>query len=79
MTRVVISVNLSLADAEEYEEAIASTRREYNILNKDGKRCSKGKALMYLVRLGRTEYSKIINRRYEDVVARKKQIEVGSE
>ena len=79
MTRVVISVNLSLGDAEEYEDAITATRREYNVFNKQGKRCTKGKALMYLIRLGRNEYAKMINKQYEDIKSRNKKIQAITE
>jgi len=75
MARCVISVNLSLGDAEEYEEAITATRREYNVFNKQGKRCSKGKALMYLIRLGRNEYAKMINKQYTEMAERNKKLQ----
>jgi len=76
MVRANISINLSLKDAEEYELAIAQTQREYNILtNKAGKRCTKGKAFMALIRRGRDSYGKMVDEQFEMIKKQKTKME----
>lgn len=68
-----LGISVPIEKYNEIHTMLKTTMRDYQFLTKS--KCTKGKALLYLINHGFNKFQELVDRKYEELNKKKKQID----